>query len=325
MKKLLLTAILVSSLGAGAVQAATITGVVKDPTGTSPIVGLNVMAYKWDPETGSYNYGYGTSTVPKTGAFTIMNLMPGSYLVVMRSYGGSYQSDPFGSYGWYTNDPMSQYYTETYNDVTVMTPSKPPTQINFSSATGSANLGTIRLNRKIAGCQIDGPITINGIPYNYFYDGMAPRLPVGGGNLVISYKLRNFASTSITGAKVQPVAFLQNRTSASKQLERSVKILTGSPTVTVPANSTANVSFTITVPGALMAGTAPFNIGLQTVNANTTIGVCNLATFPVQRQVTAASRAAAPQGATAPKIQVPLRLDEKGQPLEWGLVPTPGQ
>jgi hypothetical protein len=188
MKKSLLTAILVSNLSGVAVQAATITGIVKDPTGASPIAGMPITAYKWDPEYGSYNYGYYSMT-SATGAFAIASLMPGSYLVVMRSYGSSYQSDPFASY-WYSNDPMSQYYTETYNDVTILTPNKAPTQINFSSATQSRSLGTILMNRKTAGCQIDGPITVNGTAYNNFYDAMTPRLPAAGGNLVVSYKLK---------------------------------------------------------------------------------------------------------------------------------------
>jgi hypothetical protein len=324
MKKSLFTAILVSSLSGVAVQAATITGIVKDPTGTTPIAGMQVIAYKWDPEYGSYNYGYYSMT-SATGAFAIASLMPGSYLVVMRSYGSSYQSDPFGDYGWYANDPMSQYYTETYDDVTLLTPNKAPTQINFSSATQSRNLGTIRMNRKTAGCQIDGPITVNGTAYNNFYDGMAPRLPAAGGTLRISYKLRNFANTPITGAKVQPVAFLQNRAGASKQLERSVRVLGSTANLTLPANNTANVNVTVSIPGALMTGTAPFNVGLQTVNANS-IGVCNLALFPVQLLAPPSSRASISgegENAAPRQIEIPLRLDEKGQPLEWG--PAPAQ
>jgi hypothetical protein len=73
-----------------------------------------------------------------------------------------------------------------------------------------------------------------------------------------------------------------------------------------------------------MTGTAPLNIGLQTVNANS-IGVCNLALFPVQLLTPPSSRASISgegENATPRQIEIPLRLDEKGQPLQWGPAPA---
>jgi hypothetical protein len=322
MKRSLLTVILAGSVFGVATQAATIQGVVTNPAGSSLGVSAPVYLYKWNPESASYSWNSAGYTNVSTSQFAIPNLTLGSYLLVVPVWGGQYQGDPWGSYGWYYNDPLSVYYTETYNDVTALTPYKAPTQINLTGTSQIFTTVPIKLNRKTgSGCQLEGPITINGKIYNGFYDGMGPQLPSTGGTLTISYKLRNYSSTA-SAVRAQAVSFLTRRTGSSKQYEKSVRQL-NSVNVSLPSNNIVTVNMTASIPSALMKDSAPFSIGLQTVDSNS-IGVCNLATFPVYLKPTTAT-------ATVPSMEsvkggsgqnIPLTLDENGRPIEWGPMPA---
>lgn len=175
-------------------QAATLSGTVMQPDGVTPAQNLLVLAYKFDPSTGTYNYGTGTET-DADGKFSFIptfnpDTSPGVYLVAFRTYDDNYNGgDPWEPYsGYYENDPLAAFYNETYNDVTEATPNKAPTPIVIANPNDNKNLGVVKLNnRTLDTCMVTGPITINGTDYSSFtpYPNGGPALPLTGGQLVV--------------------------------------------------------------------------------------------------------------------------------------------
>ncbi|MFZ4789695.1 MAG: carboxypeptidase-like regulatory domain-containing protein [Candidatus Competibacteraceae bacterium] len=319
--------------------SAQITGKVTQANGTTPIANARVSLYKFNPTNGYFNYDSYTYT-DTNGAFRAVPYgdsatHPGGYYLVFGSSGEwTSQSYPFFSdSNFYSFDPLSGYYLETYDDVTALTPGKVPTLVPISTATQSVALPKlVKLTPKPSSCAITGPMTINGVQYSYFSaygDGTGPKLPATGGALNISFKVQNLSATAIQ-TTVKPVAFLERQDGAFKG-KRSIATL-ATQAVTLPANSTTTVTLNTTIPARFMTAsprpyyTPPggwaFNVG---INAETTgLASCfSMPVFPVLRTTPlATSQDLAPESEQQPSgPTIPLVLDKDGKTVKSGPMP----
>lgn len=315
MKNLLLSLFVAgSALGWTLTHAATINGKVTAPNGTTPMDNSPVYFYRFNPNDQSYQY-YDSVYTDSTGAFAWNTQALGSYLIIVaRQYYGSLY--PFEPYNYWDSYDQSAYYPETYNDVTPSTPDKSPTPINITNSTQTFDLDVIKLNRK-SGCSIVSPITINGTEYSSFYSGWGPQLPSSGGILSVSFMLQNLTSKSLT-TSIQPVAFLVNTGKLAGY--RSTKSLL-STSVTLSANAKKMITFDVDIPSTLMGSEigngVAFNLGLQAVNASSSLANClDLVMFPVGNS---ASPSLAADSEASPSGIIPFKIAADGKTiLEWG-------
>lgn len=329
----------VAGLSMGSVAySAQITGKVTQADGTTPVANVMVTLYKFNPTTGYFDWNSSTATatngtfgaVPNGSAAT----HPGGYYLVFGS--PYYQSSgyPFFYYSdFYSFDPSANYYVETYEDVTPLTPNKAPTLVAISTPTQSVPLKLIKLNPKLVGCAITGPMTINGKSYTYFSsynnDG-GPKLPATGGTLNISFTVQNFGTAPIQ-TTMQPLAFLERQDGGFKG-NRSIATLTTKP-ITLPAKATTAVTLNATIPASFMTASPrtsssipsywAFNIGINAVAANGLANCFSMPVFPVLRTTSStASQDLAPESEQQPSgPMIPLSLDQNGKTVTVGPMP----
>jgi len=331
----LLLLVIFGALGGSGAYAAQFTGKVTTNNGTTPVASLAVYAYKYNAETRSYE-NVGSAYTDNQGAFTLTpNGPPASHIgvyLVSFSVDNPYRGDPFYYYYYYYANPLAIYYNETYDDVTPLTPTRPPKQIIITNGSQTYDIGLVKLNRKTVGCIVSDAITINGVSYTYFSSySTGPKLPTTGGTLNISFILRNLGSTAFT-TQVQPLAFLRRRNVPLLMDARSVRSF-ASETHTVAAKSTKMVSLSVPIPGALMAASPAgfyyqwaFNMGIQLVNSSVLPNSSSsMIMFPVLHETTLTSTVL--DGPALDEAQkqfpeiVPLKLSEDGKILEWGPKP----
>lgn len=326
---------LVSLCGSSLAYSAQIIGKVTESNGTTPIANVPVTLYKYNPRTGNFDYNSYANT-NAAGTFTVIPeprdasaSHPGGYYVTFGNF-YSYNEDPFSEWGYYSQSSVAGYYAETYDDVTELTPNRVPKLVAITSPTQSVGLNLVKLSRKTKGCAIIGPMTINGVPYSYFYvySGQGPKLPATGGVLNISFGVRNLSAAPIQ-TTVQSLAFLGHPDPALKMNHGITSLV--SKTVTLPANATTNITLSATVPASFMNATPhrysndnpptgwAFNIG---INAVAGLPNCfSLTKFPVLKQTSssAASEEQAPKvSSESPRGVIPLVLSEDGKPVKWG-------
>ncbi|MBZ4194916.1 MAG: carboxypeptidase-like regulatory domain-containing protein [Candidatus Contendobacter sp.] len=331
----------VAGLSMGSVAySAQITGKVTQANGITPMANVRVALYKFDPTTGGFNYN-GSTLTNSNGAFTAIPwdsnsaMHPGSYYLVFGSSSWSSSSYPFFySSDFYSSDPSANYYVETYDDVTPLTPNKLPALVAISTPTQSVALPKIvKLNPKPNSCLITGPMTINGVSYSnfsYYNDTGGPKLPAAGGALTVSFTVQNPGATPIE-TTVQPLAFLERQDGAFKG-NRSVATLT-TKAVTLPANSTTTVTLNTTIPASFMTASPrsyssippmwAFNVGINAVAANGLANCFSMPVFPVLRTTPlATSQDLAPESEQQPLgPTIPLVLDKDGKPVKFGPIP----
>jgi hypothetical protein len=323
-------------LCAGAVaQAATFTGKVTKSDGVTPIANVRVGLYRHDPDNPVYPL-YKTAYTDALGKYTVSADLVGVYLVHFSVTSSSDQQGwayPFQSYYYYQDLPLDKYRWETYNDVTSLTPTKPPTQFVVADLGKVFKLVLVKLDTipPVPDCLVTGPITVNGTPYSSFsaYSG-GPSLPDAGGTLNIGLKVTNLTPAAIS-TNLQAVAFLERDDTTYADGDRAVRTF-ARKAQTLPASSTTPVSLSVAIPGALMTarptgayGLWAFNLGVQMTTLD---GVpnCKEILLPVHHVPTSAIAAqreftegqAEQQG---PSEIIPLSLSETGQVLEWGPAP----
>jgi hypothetical protein len=310
--------------------SATISGTVTKPDG-KVMVNQLIYVYRFNASSGTYGY-YTATYTDTTGKFSSYISALGSYLVVAYNYNSSnYPFMPFDSYYYFA--VPSPYYTETYNNVTELTPNNAPTQINITSLSQDAKLATIQLNTKPPlPCSISSALTINSVAYSSFNSyGTGPKLTTAGGTLNISFTLKNYNKAAIP-TKVVPFGFVQNTVAPVGY--RSIVALSGAKTYTLPAATSSTspsstvVSMSVAVPAALMAATAgntpALDVGIQTVGTATNkLNVANcidLTGFPVYNSSTsAAALTMTPANNDRTERKAPITLAKDGVTvLEWG-------
>lgn len=330
---------LASLFGSSVAYSAQITGKVTDSNGVTPMANVPVNLYKYNPRTGNFDYN-ASATTNAAGVFAAIPQPsnapashPGGYYVIFGNR-YVYYGDPFYWYDFYSENSLTGYYLETYDDVTELTPTRAPKLVVITTATQSVPLNLVKLNRRMKGCVITGPITINGVPYSSFSAyGNGPRLPATGGALNISFKVRNLGATPIS-TTAQLLAFLGHPDPALKS-NRGITTRT-SKAVTLPANATISVTLNTTIPASFMTATPPqsyyysnppsdwvFNIGINAV-ANDGLPNCfSFTTLPVLKKTSSSADLLEGQALeTAPdplhEAKIPLVLSKEGQPIEWG-------
>jgi hypothetical protein len=316
--------------------AADFKGKVTKPDGVTPVANAPVYLYKYNPGTGNYSY-YANSYTDGLGLYTVTTGTTGVYLVNFQTGGDSntgHFNYAFSTYNYYYDNPLASYYSETYNDVTALTPTKAPTQFSVTNLTQVFNLALVKLNPNTTGnCKVTGPVTINGVPYSSFsaYGG-GPTVPDAGGTLNLSFKVTNGTATAIA-TNVQALAFLTRRDAAGTYVSGANSVQPfARKAQTLPANATTTVTLSVAIPAALMTssptgtyGAWAFNLGIQMVTSNG-VASCREFIFPIQHVPTAASAASEALAAGEAQAQVPdiipLTLSEDGQVLEWGPAPA---
>ena len=338
MKKSIAILLAVANLWVGSLAyAADFKGKVTKPDGVTPLANVPVALFKYNPVTGYYN-NVAYSFTNALGLYTVTTGTTGVYLVNFPVGGDSnagrfnYAYVPYANY--YYDNPLTIYLSETYNDVTALTPTRAPTQFSVTDVTQVFNLALVKLNLNTTGnCKVTGPITINGVPYSSFsaYSG-GPTVPDAGGTLNLSFKVTNGTSTAIA-TNLQALAFLTRRDAAGAYVSGANSVQPfARKAQTLPANATTTVTLSVPISAALMTsspvgyyGAWAFNLGIQMV---TPAGVANCREFlfPVLHVPTAASAASEALAAGEAQAQVPdnipLTLSEDGQVLEWGPAPA---
>lgn len=315
-------------------QAAEFKGKVTKPDGVTALANVDSTLYIYDPANSVYRWHASTQT-DNYGNYKLKAQELGVYLVIFNQNSSGYQGSqfyyPYSSYNYYNynSNPLLGYYRETYNDVTPLTPTKAPTQLQVTNLASVTTLQLVKLNPvSSSDCLVTGPITINGVPYSYFSQyGYAPKLPDTGGTLNISFKVQNSTSAAIS-TNVQGLAFLERLDSSYANGDQSIQTFPRK-VVNLPAKTTTTVNLAVTVPATLMT-TRPltkywaFNLGVQMVS---TQGVANCSPFlfPVLHASGTSStqqQELADREEFGPKEKmIPLLLSETGEVLEWGPVP----
>ncbi|CAK0767040.1 exported hypothetical protein [Gammaproteobacteria bacterium] len=345
----ILAAAMLDFFGWSVAHAAQFTGTVTQSNGTTPIAGIDVALYKYDPRKGEFVYSSSTVTNP-AGAFVAVPsgdpaIHPGSYYITFGYSRGYFsQGTPFLHWSnFYQQHSPDIYYKEIYNNVTILTPGRAPTIIAINTPTQSIPLNLVKLDKKTSSCDIIGPIKINNVPYSSFsvYGGNGgPKLPATGGTLEISFDVLNSGATSIQ-TSVQPLAFLEKPNDTPL---RSVATFT-SKAVTIPANTTTTVALNITIPAKFMTATPKdsynsspaawaFNMGINAVSG----GLANcfpMPVFPILHDDSSATlqhltRESLQENLTkkeelvqeSPQKNIPLILSEDGNPVKWGPIPS---
>lgn len=336
--------IALSALGLSSASiAAEFNGRITQANGTTPVAGVQVSVYRYDVVGGGFDYT--TATISdSTGNFSAKlsgdpTAQIGTYFIYFGSFtNSSLSASPFYEYvGWYRENPSAPYYLETYDDVTALTPLKAPTLLAIKSPNDKIQLKPIKLNPKTKGCVITGPMTINKTVYNTFgttFFGTtppsAPALPETGGKLDISFKVVNLGSTPLT-TNLEAIAFVTRRDDPAYTGMRS--LIENPKRKAVLPKGTSTVTLSATIPKGVMPATPgpfsydlwAFNVGIQSQDPASGIANCfDLTLFPVVHEIPSrpASMDAAEDSAAPTGPIVPLKLDENGQPTQWGPAPA---